>query len=471
MARKTQIPWYERDLPFADYRRVSRQGPREDERFRSPEFQAKLNAEAARRYGVELVPYPVELDVSGSTPARAVLEEIVEAIEDGRLGGLIVPKLDRLSRLRPRDRVMLFERIEDAGGAVLSASEQIDPTTPEGRFARDVFLGVARMQWERYAEGFDMAKREAVERGAYLSKTPPFGYSFGDGRKLVPNDTAPIVREAFRMAARGKSLRQVQTFIHARTGKRMDPRSIRHMLRNRAYLGHSVLGRHENLKAHKPLVTKAEWNKAQRKPANGGLKRTGTRSLLAGIARCGTCGRKMGSSASGAGIRVYRCPRNTGTGEPCSAPASIKEEWLDVFVIEAVRSWARGEGLEDRVIEARSMEDELGAARSALMEAEADRDDWAVTSAGLPRETQRKGLLAREEAVQRAADVVASLEAADAGAVVRTTLRAMWPTLTTPERRLLIASVVERVSVLPLSAVGSTGRAARVKSRAEIVWR
>jgi hypothetical protein len=58
------------------------------------------------------------------------------------------------------------------------------------------------MQWEKYAEGFEHAKNEAMARGALIGPTP-FGYQRGpDGRLEAHSERAPIVEEAFRRAPR-----------------------------------------------------------------------------------------------------------------------------------------------------------------------------------------------------------------------------------------------------------------------------
>ena len=121
-----------RKLRLGGYPRVSRQGAREDERFRSPEFQVALMRRLAVSDGFELVEYPAEVDVSGAKPRREILDRIIADIESEQLDGLAVAKLDRLARLRPKDRVELIARIEDAGGIIRSASEQLDADDARG---------------------------------------------------------------------------------------------------------------------------------------------------------------------------------------------------------------------------------------------------------------------------------------------------------------------------------------------------
>ena len=120
---------------------MSRQGSREDERFRSPAFQADLIEQYGAREGLAIELAPPEVDVSGSKARRPILDELIRRVEAGELAGIIVAKLDRLSRLAPRDRVELFDRIEGAGGVILSASEtarRLDAGGPirAGRFPR-----------------------------------------------------------------------------------------------------------------------------------------------------------------------------------------------------------------------------------------------------------------------------------------------------------------------------------------------
>jgi DNA invertase Pin-like site-specific DNA recombinase len=216
---------------------VSRQGAREDERLRSPDFQRDL-MRGVLGGDYELVPFEAEIDVSGSKPKRAILDEIIEAIEAGELDGIAVAKLDRLSRLSPKDRIELFDRIESAGGIVRSASEKIDESTPEGRLSREIFLGIARYQWEKYAEGFETAKIAAIEAGRAIKSTAPFGYRFDEEHRLeVVEAEAAVVVELFERRAEGASFGELADVFGELTGRERPAMSIRRMLENRVYLG------------------------------------------------------------------------------------------------------------------------------------------------------------------------------------------------------------------------------------------
>jgi site-specific DNA recombinase len=287
-----------------------------------------------------------ELDVSGSKRNRAILDAIVAKIERGELAGIIVYNLSRLSRLAPRDRIELVERIEAAGGVILSACESFDATTPEGRFQRDLFFSIARMEWEKAAEGFAVAKAAAVERGTKISVMAPYGYKFGPGHRLVADeDEAPILVELFRLRAAGASRGEILDVFEQRTGRLSSRQSIRYMLRNRVYLGEVHYGRNGstlvNAAAHEPLVDADLFEDVQRvdRERAGGPRSGGRpRALLAGIARCACCKRNLTRSPStGARLDTYKCPNDS---RRCAARASIGADELDAYVEAEILAWA-----------------------------------------------------------------------------------------------------------------------------------
>ena len=158
---------------FAGYVRVSRQGEREDDRFRSPAFQRETIERYAAGEGLALTMYPDEIDVSGSKAKRPTLEAIVVAIERGELAGLVVAKLDRLSRLAPRHRLELFERIE---ARAASSSRRANRTTfRRQRVASRASSSSRSRAWSgrSKADGF-VSRANAIANGIAVKRTAPF---------------------------------------------------------------------------------------------------------------------------------------------------------------------------------------------------------------------------------------------------------------------------------------------------------
>jgi DNA invertase Pin-like site-specific DNA recombinase len=446
---------------YAGFGRVSRVADRGD-RLRSPEQQTAAMENFARSEGIELDEIVIELDVSGSKVNESELMRLVARVEAGELDGILVPKLDRLSRMAPRERIELVERI--GLERLLSATESNDVATPEGRFVRELFFSLARMEWERYARQFEVAKANAIDKGIAIKRLAPFGYRFdGEHRLELVRREARIVLEMFRLRAGGASYGDVLHYFERESGRSSSRQTMRDMLANRAYLGELRYGRGErelvNAGAHDPVpgLTVELFESVQ--AVNAERSRTGNRwnagrpkSLLAGIAKCEGCGRGLVQSAGGgAGNLYYKCPNDS---RHCTRRASILAAELDAHVTDRVIEWAGP--MADELVELELELEPIGERierEHRLAEAEASLRAWAsdVEQELADELAYRAGLTARAELVERRRRELEELGEASEIEIARSTLRrALAPDsdeLDVDERRRLLAVVLASVTV------------------------
>lgn len=427
-----------RDKPLGGYVRVSRVGDRE-ETLISPDQQTDRIQGYATAHDLTVEMAEPELDVSGGTTTRPILDSLIARVESGELGGIIVAQLDRFSRMRIGDALQTIERIEAAGGRVVAVAEAFDNETPEGRLARNMFLSIAQMQLDRYRAGFASAKERALREGIFSAPHVPIGYSCtrrkdgGTGKLEVDPKAARRVRQAFEARARGASWVEVAEILERNEA------GASKILRNRVYLGELHVGEMTpNLNAHPPLVSRELWEAAQidhPRPPRSGKKRP---ALLAGIARCATCSRAMAATGSGYRCRVlhgrHRCPK----------PASISGK-VDAIVEEAVLA-----KMKDVKVEAIANTEELEDAKRILGDAEAELAAFidATEAAAIDRELLVEGLRARSDAVDDARRKVGELQAAG-GTNDLTSLFAEWPEMTVQEKRHLLRASIGAVWVRP----------------------
>jgi DNA invertase Pin-like site-specific DNA recombinase len=168
------------------YVRVSRVGGRSGESFISPDLQRDQGAAWAASRSVEIPMIHEDLDQSGGKLARPGLDALMARIRAGETDGVIVSKLDRLSRLGVADALRLVEQITEAGGSIAALDLGLDPTTPFGEFGMTIMLALARMERRRMSEAWEHAKTRALDRGARMGPTP-FGYTRDDDGLLVPH--------------------------------------------------------------------------------------------------------------------------------------------------------------------------------------------------------------------------------------------------------------------------------------------
>lgn len=161
--------------PMIGYIRVST--ARED--MISPEVQADHVDRLARTTGRRIVLWVADLDLSGRTLAKRQIPGLIDAIaantSPDAAREIGVWKYSRFGRNRA-DNAYNLARLEAAGGALVSATEQVDATTSIGRFTRGMLLELAAFESDRISEGW--ADVQAYRRRAGLpnSGRERFGY-------------------------------------------------------------------------------------------------------------------------------------------------------------------------------------------------------------------------------------------------------------------------------------------------------
>jgi site-specific DNA recombinase len=424
---------------LAGYTRVSRVGDRQDT-LQSPDYQADTIKRWAKAAGHEVVMLEPELDASGGDNTRPILNAAIARVEAGELDGIVVAKLDRFSRSLP-GAVGMIERIEAAGGQVISVAENFDASTPTGRKVRQDFLNVA--EWERAikAEGFEIAKADATARGIHISPRVPLGYRRNDERRLEPDPaTAPAVRRAFEMRSQGASWQEIAAMLGRALDRSTYGPTVARMIANPVYLGQARQGKHVNDAAHPPLVDRELWDGAQLempRPPRG----KHPVALLSGVIRCAGCSRRMTTTFT-RGYRAYRCTVH-GAGGTCKAPAQIADRAIEPLVAEAVL--ARIEGMTAKASERTRTAD---TAERELADAEAELAAYIeATSALGDQQAFRAGAQARADAVAAAKARLAQarLEAPPVPAPER--VRELWAGFSDAERNQLIRSSLAAVWV------------------------
>ncbi len=451
------------------YVRVSRVGGRSGESFTSPDLQRHQGAAWASSRGVEVAVVHEDLDQSGGKLERPALDALIARIRAGETDGVIVSKLDRLSRLGVADALRLVEQITEAGGSIAAVDLGLDPTTPFGEFGMTIMLALARMERHRMSEAWEHAKTRALDRGARMGPTP-FGYTRDDDGLLVPHPKwARAVTRAFKLAADqgvdpALAYLRKQVPAYPSDHRPAVPRkrsadhrtwnafTVRRLLRNRSYLGETRYGDRLVRDSHPALVDRETFERAhpgdekpQRRPAAA--------FPLSGFATCANCGEVLVGGRAGArgqSVRTYRCRASLGSwkGERCDSPTNILADRLESYVVEQVKqAYEKGatsvaaasvseidSGIEDVQRELEASERELE--RFAADPTAAELLGQAAWTAALRARTERAEA-ARVEyrehvATMRAADIVVPpIELLDSLAPeeLRTVLRSVFQTV------------------------------------------
>lgn len=172
--------------------------------------QAKMAAYAAL-YDLEVAATVVDAGESGKSLNRPGFQNALELLRAGKADGLVVVKLDRLTRSIADWQTLIDEYFgEKAGRQLFSVADAIDTRTAAGRLVLNVLLSVAQWERETTGERTREALRHKIRSGQRCGKIR-FGFDLGpDGKTLAPNAVEQRAISMMReMRVAGSTLRQI----------------------------------------------------------------------------------------------------------------------------------------------------------------------------------------------------------------------------------------------------------------------
>ncbi len=171
--------------------------------------QARMQAYAAL-YGLSIVETVIDAE-SAKSLHREGLQRALAMLKAGKADGLLIVKLDRLTRSVADWQALIDAYFGERGGKqLLSVNDSIDTRTAAGRLVLNVLITVAQWEREATAERTREALRHKINRRQRVGKVR-YGFDLAaDGVTLIDNPAEQqTIAVMCDLRAAGRSLREI----------------------------------------------------------------------------------------------------------------------------------------------------------------------------------------------------------------------------------------------------------------------
>ena len=283
--------------------------------------QIKICKEFIKREEWEFAKEYIDEAISGLRSDRPSFLEMLSDAQEKKFDKIVVYSLSRFSRDR-FDAITKKRLLRDVGVEVISATEPIDSTTPEGKLLEGVIESINEFYSANLSREAFRGLKANAEMGFWNGGTPPFGYK---RKEVIVNGTkkstyeidgkeAEITKKIFKLAYEGAGTKKTCIILNnegfrTKRGKIFTPSTVRGTLTNEAYIGNLVWNkqdkktkgvkykdkkywiRKENV--FPPIIDKEIFYTIQKgfeeNRLNHSPKSVARTHILSGLLKCGIC--------------------------------------------------------------------------------------------------------------------------------------------------------------------------------------
>lgn len=253
--------------------------------------------------------YKILKDVkSGTKDDRAGYLELKKHIRRRDFDILVVLETSRIAR-KMKELVLFFSLLNENNIEYISIREpNYNTTTPDGKFAMNIRLGLIQFERDNTAERVTDRLYFKASKGQWVNGKPPIGYKLVNKRLEIDEEKAEIVRNIYEDFLNGYSLNQINNKLQFSWGSKQ----VKRILTNPTYKGYIRYGTRSNRKKnnreafivkgwHEAIIPEDKWEKVQEMYKSLNRKASNTKpTLLSGLLKCKECGnnyiRKRGGS-------------------------------------------------------------------------------------------------------------------------------------------------------------------------------
>ncbi|ABZ85487.1 DNA recombinase, putative [Heliomicrobium modesticaldum Ice1] len=262
---------------------------------------------------------------------RHELLRMISDCENKKIDFIVTKSISRFAR-NTTDCLELVRKLIDLGIFIYFEKENINTGSMESELMLSILSGLAESESVSISENNKWSVKRRFQSGTFKISYPPYGYDAVDGKMVVNESQAEIVRFIFAEILSGKGTHKIADDLNRRKvptkkGGRWTATTIRGMVSNEKYTGDAIFqktytdehfNRHNNYgekdqylikNHHEPIISHEDFEAAQmiieqRGKEKGVVKyneKYQSRYPFSGKIICGQCGSKFKRRIHGSG--------------------------------------------------------------------------------------------------------------------------------------------------------------------------
>ena len=235
---------YDIPLRVTYYARVSSES---DEQLNSLGNQISYYEDFIRKNAAwTFVPGYIDEGLSGiSTKRRENFNRMVDDAEAGKFDLVITKEISRFAR-NTLDSIQYTRQLLNAGVGVFFQNDNINTFDEDSELRLSIMSSIAQDELRKLSSRVKFGHQQAIKQNVVLGNSRIFGYIKNDGRLVIDEEQAGMVRELFELYATDEySMKQLETLFWEKgyrnhNGKKIAHSTMSGMISNPKYKGYYV---------------------------------------------------------------------------------------------------------------------------------------------------------------------------------------------------------------------------------------
>ena len=192
------------------------------------------------------VPGYIDEGISGaSTRHREDFNRMVEDAAAGKFDFVITKEISRFAR-NTLDSIQFTRQLLSSGVGVFFQNDNINTLDEDAELRLSIMSSIAQDELRKLSSRVKFGHQQAIKQSVVLGNSRIFGYTKDDGRLVIDESQAPMVRELFTLYATGAySMKQIENLFWEKGYRNLNGKKIAHttmsnMISNPKYKGYYV---------------------------------------------------------------------------------------------------------------------------------------------------------------------------------------------------------------------------------------